>query len=155
MLPWLPGLTGWIENFQRTSTSQIAPLAGGRGCGFGAGAARAGGAHRFRIRDLGKVADGAGGRRGAHERAGDERDRIASGVGRVPIPAVPLLAGSTALEICAGSGAVAGFEAGNLLACDVDLRNKLDMWQRHCAAYVSNSSDVQDDANYVRASRST
>jgi len=152
MLPWLPGLT-WdgLKTFNARAHRRSHRWRAGRRVRFRRRRGTRWGAHRFRISRLGKVADGAGGRRGAHERAGDERDRIASGVGRVPIPAVPLLAGSTALELVLGAGAVAGFEAGNLLACDVDYAQQVGyVGSGIAAAYVSNSSNVQDDANYVR-----
>jgi hypothetical protein len=43
-----------------------------------------------------------------------------AGSGGIPLTAVPLLAGSTAGELVLGAGAVAGFQSGDLVACDVD-----------------------------------
>ncbi len=79
--PWID--LGWIENFQRTSTSQIEGTDrrhGGRGVGASVGTLWERG--RFRISRLGKVADGAGGRRRAHECAGHGSERIAGRVRR-------------------------------------------------------------------------
>jgi hypothetical protein len=150
LAPWID--LGWIENFQRTSTSQIAPLAGGAAGAVSAQARHALGARiDFEFRDWGKLQMALAG--GAEHMNVLATNATASpaGSGGVPIPAVPLLAGSTALELVLGAGAVAGFEAGNLLACDVDYAQQVGyVGSGIAAAYVSNSSDVQDDANYVR-----
>jgi hypothetical protein len=71
--------------------------------------------------------------------------------GGIPLTAVPLLAGSTALELVLGAGAIAGFEAGDLVACDVDYAQQVGyVGTGIAAAYVKNPADVLRDANYVR-----
>ncbi len=82
--PWID--LGWIENFQRTSTSQIEALIGGT-AGAASGQARHGLGARvdFEFRDWGKLQMVAGGRSGAHECAGHGSERIASRIGRNPV----------------------------------------------------------------------
>jgi hypothetical protein len=73
------------------------------------------------------------------------------GSGGIPLTAVPLLAGSTAMELVLGAGAVSGFQSGELVACDVDYEQQAGyVGTGIAAAYVSNAGDVQNDANYVR-----
>jgi hypothetical protein len=71
--------------------------------------------------------------------------------GGTPIPAVAVLAGSTASELVFGIGAVNGFAAGNLVAVDVDYQQEIGyVGSGISAAYVSNAALVNHDANYVR-----
>ena len=74
-----------------------------------------------------------------------------AGSGGIPLTAVPLLAGSTAGELVLGAGAVAGFQPGDLVACDVDYAQQVGyVGSGIAAAYVKNPEDVRRDANYVR-----
>jgi hypothetical protein len=74
-----------------------------------------------------------------------------AGSGGTPVAAVPLLGGSTAEELVIGAGAVAGFAAGGLVACDVDYGQQVGYVGTGIAgAYVRNPADVRQDANYVR-----
>lgn len=71
--------------------------------------------------------------------------------GGTPIPAVAVLAGSTASELVFGMGAVNGFAAGNLVAVDVDYQQEIGyVGSGISAAYVTNPALVNRDANYVR-----
>jgi hypothetical protein len=117
--PWID--LGWIENFQRTSTSQIEPLTGGTAGAVSAQARHALGARvDFEFRDWGKLQMAlAGGAEHMNVLATDPSASRA-GSGGIPLGAVPLLAGSTATELVLGAGAIAGFEPGDLVACDVD-----------------------------------
>ena len=148
--PWID--LGWIENFQRTSTSQIEGLIGGT-AGAVSGQARhaLGSRVDFEFRDWGKLQMALAG--GAEHMNVLAADPSASpvGSGGIPLTAVPLLAGSTALELVLGAGAIAGFEAGDLVACDVDYAQQVGyVGTGIAAAYVKNPADVLRDANYVR-----
>jgi len=148
--PWID--LGWIESFSRTSTSQIEALAGGA-VGAALGQARRGLGARveFEFRDWGKLQMAlAGGSEHMNVLATDPSASRA-GSGGVPLPAVPLLTGSTAEELVIGPGAAADFAAGNLIACDVDYTQQTGFVGTGIpGAYVKNSADVRNDANYVR-----
>jgi len=148
--PWID--LGWIENFQRTSTSQIEPLTGGAAGAVSAQARHALGARvDFEFRDWGKLQMAlAGGAEHMNVLATDPSASRA-GSGGIPLTAVPLLTGSTALELVLGAGAVAGFQAGDLVACDVDYAQQVGyVGTGVAAAYVKNPAEVRQDANYVR-----
>ena len=148
--PWID--LGWIENFSRTSTSQIEALPGGTAEVVSGQARRGLGARvEFEFRDWGKLQMAlAGGAEHMNVLATDPSASRA-GSGGVPLPAVPLLTGSTAEELVVGAGAVAGFAAGNLVACDVDYAQQVGyVGTGIAAAYVKNPADVREDANYVR-----
>jgi|HubBroStandDraft_6_1064221.scaffolds.fasta_scaffold01460_10 hypothetical protein len=71
--------------------------------------------------------------------------------GGTPIPAVAVLAGSTANQLVFGSGAVSGFAPGSLIAVDVDYQQQVGyVGSGISAAYVSNPTAVNRDLNYVR-----
>ena len=108
--PWID--LGWIENFQRTSTSQIEALIGGTAGAVSAQARHGLGARiDFEFRDWGKLQMAlAGGAEHMNVLATDPSASRA-GSGGVPLAAVPLLAGSTAGELVLGAGAISGFQA--------------------------------------------
>jgi hypothetical protein len=148
--PWID--LGWIENFQRTTTAQIEPLTGGVAGAVSGQARHALGARvDFEFGDWGKLQMALAG--GAEHMNVLATDPSASreGSGGVPLTAVPLLAGSTAEELVLGAGAIAGFQAWDLVACDVDYAQQVGyVGTGIAAAYVKNPADVRDDANYVR-----
>jgi hypothetical protein len=148
--PWLD--LGWIENFRRTTTSQIQPLTGGAAGALVGQARHALGARvDFEFRDWGKLQMAlAGGAEHMNVLATDPSASRA-GSGGVPLSAVPVLAGSTASELVLGEGAIAAFTAGDLVACDVDYAEQVGyVGTGIAAAYVKNPADVRDDSNYVR-----
>jgi hypothetical protein len=148
--PWID--LGWIENFQRTTTSQIEALIAGAAGAVAAQARHALGARiDFEFRDWGKLQMAlAGGAEHMNVLATDPSASRA-GSGGIPLVAVPLLAGSTATELVLGAGAVAGFQPGDLVACDVDYAQQVGYVGTGIAgAYVKNPVDVRQDANYVR-----
>lgn len=148
--PWID--LGWIENFQRTSTTQIEPLTGGLAGAVSVQARHGLGARiDFEFRDWGKLQMALAG--GAEHMNVLATDASASraGSGGIPVSAVPLLAGSTAVELVLGAGAIDGFQADDLVACDVDYRQQVGfVGSGIAAAYVKNPADVRRDANYVR-----
>ncbi len=148
--PWID--LGWIENFRRTSSSQIEGLPGGEAGAVSAQARHGlGGRIEFEFRDWGKLQMAlAGGAEHMNVLASDpSASREASG--GIPVPAVPLLAGSTAIELVVGAGAINGFGRGDLVACDVDYGQQVGyVGTGISAAYVRDPMDVLRDANYVR-----
>ena len=149
-VPWID--LGWIENFQRTSTSRIETLIGGTAGAVSAQARHALGARvDFEFRDWGKLQMAlAGGAEHMNVLATDPSASRA-GSGGIPLASVPLLAGSTAEELTLGPGATAGFQPGDLVACDVDYAQQIGyVGTGIAAAYVKNPDDVRQDANYVR-----
>jgi hypothetical protein len=71
--------------------------------------------------------------------------------GGTPVSAVAVLPGSTASQIVLGAGAVSGFAVGNLVAVDFDYQEQIGyVGSGISAAYVSNPTAVNSDANYVR-----
>jgi hypothetical protein len=148
--PWID--LGWIEGFQRTSTSQIEPLVGGVSGAASAQARHALGARvDFEFRDWGKLQMALAGGAEHMNVLATNPSATPEGSGGIPLTAVPLLAGSTALELVLGAGAVAGFQSGELVACDVDYAQQVGyVGTGIAAAYVSNPANVQNDANYVR-----
>jgi hypothetical protein len=148
--PWID--LGWIENFQRTSTSQIEALLGGAAGAVSAQARHALGARvEFEFRDWGKLQMAVAG--GAEHMNVLATDPSASraGSGGIPLSSVPVLPGSTATELVLGVGVVAGFHTGDLVACDVDYTQQTGyVGTGIAAAYVKNPADVRGDANYIR-----
>jgi hypothetical protein len=147
--PWID--LGWIENFQRMTTTQIEPLAAGIAGAVSAQARHSLGARvEFEFRDWGKLQMAlAGGAEHMNVLATDPSASPA-GSGGVPLPAAPLLAGSTAEELVLGAAAAA-FSAGEFVACDVDYAQQIGyVGTGIAAAYVKNPADVRQDANYVR-----
>ena len=148
--PWID--LGWIENFRRTSTTQIEALAAGVEGAVSAQARHGLGARvDFEFRDWGKLQMALAG--GAEHMNVLATDASASraGSGGIPLAAVPLLAGSTAAELVLGAGAVSAFQTGDLVACDLDYAQQVGyVGTGISAAYVKNPVDVRQDANYVR-----
>jgi hypothetical protein len=148
--PWID--LGWIENFGRTSTSQIEALTSGAAKAVTAQARNGLGSRiEFEFRDWGKLQMAlAGGAEHMNVLASDP-SASRSGSGGIPLAAVPLLDGSTSGELVLGAGAVDGFEPGDVVACDVDYAQQTGyVGSGIAAAYVKNPEDVRRDANYVR-----
>jgi hypothetical protein len=148
--PWID--LGWVEHFQRTSTSQIESLAGGAANAVAAQARNALGARiDFEFHDWGKLQMAlAGGAEHMNVLASDP-SASRSGSGGIPVAAVALLAGSSSGELVLGTGAVDGFDVGDLVACDLDYAQQTGyVGTGVAAAYVKDPLDVRQDANYVR-----
>jgi hypothetical protein len=148
--PWID--LGWIENFARTSTTQIEALPGGV-AGAVTGQARRGLGARveFEFRDWGKLQMALAGGAEHMNVLATAAGAAPAGSGGAPIAAVPLLAGSTAEELVIGAAAVPGFGTGGVVACDVDYAQQIGyVGTGIAAAYVTSPEDVKQDANYVR-----
>ena len=104
-----------------------------------------------RFQGVGKVADGAGGRVGAHECAGYKSERDAGAFWWNADSGGGSVGGITASQLVFGVGAVTDFGLGNLVAVDLDYQQQIGyVGSGISAAYVSNPAAVNNDANYVR-----
>jgi hypothetical protein len=148
--PWID--LGWIDNFQRATTTQIEGLAGGSAGAVQAQARRGLGARvEFEFRDWGKLQMALAGGAEHMNALAAGANAAALGSGGGPVAAVPLQAGSTALELLLSAENAAGFSAGDLVACDVDYAQQVGyVGTGISGAYVSNPADVNSDVNYVR-----
>jgi hypothetical protein len=143
---------GWIEAFQRSSTSQIDALTSGAVNAVTVQARSGLGARiDFEFRDWGKLQMAlAGGAEHMNVLASDP-SASRSGSGGIAVAAVALLAGSSSGEVVLGAGAVDGFNVGDLVACDLDYAQQVGyVGSGIAAAYVKNPQDVRQDADYVR-----
>jgi hypothetical protein len=71
--------------------------------------------------------------------------------GGTPVAAVAVLPGSTSSVLVFGTGAMGSFAAGTLVAVDVDYQQQIGyVGSGISAAFVSNPTAVNNDANYVR-----
>jgi len=148
--PWID--LGWIENFQRTSTSQIEGLGAGSAGAVMAQVRRGlGTREEFEFRDWGKLQMAlAGGAEHMNVLATDA-NAAPEGSGGAAVSAIPVLEGSTAEELILGVGATVGFQTGDLVACDMDYLQQVGYVGTGTAgAYVKNPADVRQDAHYVR-----
>ena len=148
--PWID--LGWIDNFQRFCGTTTEPLrAGSRG----APASQLRGAldaHvEFDFREWGKLQMAlACGSEHMNVLAPDPNAN-AQPSGGTPLPAVAVLAGSTAGEIVVGAGAVGTFSVGDIVAVDTDYQQQIGyVGTGIAAAYVTDPADVNRDANYIR-----
>ena len=148
--PWID--LGWVEEFRRTSTSQIEAMKGGPASGVMAQAHTALGAKiELQFREWGKVQMAlACGSEHMNVLATDPSASRA-GSGGVPVAAVSLLEGTSETELVLGAGAVDGFAISDLVACDVDYAQETGyVGTGIAAAYVKDPEKVHRDANYIR-----
>jgi len=148
--PWLD--LGWITNFQRWSrTAADALRSGARGAPVQSIRGPLEAEVEFDFREWGKL-------QMALEAGSQHMNVLATGINTTPQPsggaatsAIPLLTGSTAMELQVGAGNVALFSVRNLVAVDVDYQQQTGyVGTGLAAAYVKNAQDVQHSADYVR-----
>ena len=148
--PWVD--LGWVENVQRSNLTTGTPLtAGPRGVAVGQFRGPLQARVEFEFREWGKLQMAlANGSEQMNVLASDPNaDAQASGGNAVA--AIAVLGGSTASEIVLGMGAVDSFNAGDLVAVDVDYQQQTGyVGNGISAAYVNDPVDVNRDANYVR-----
>ncbi len=148
--PWLD--LGWIENLQRFCGTSTQPLRAGT---QGAPPAQYRGPLDARIefdfREWGKLQMAlAAGSEHMNVLATNPNASPAPS-GGTPIAAVPALAGSSASQIIVGSGQVALFAPGNIIAVDVDYAEQTGyVGSGISGAYVTSAASVNYDANYIR-----
>lgn len=148
--PWID--LGEIENFQATSATAVEKVAGG-GKGVAAAVFRKapGAGVEFSFCEWGKLQMAlAGGSQHMNVLAPDP-DAAGRASGGVPLPAVAVLAGSSASEIVLGAGTVDAFAVGDLVAVDADYAQQTGWVGTGIAgAYVKDPGDVLRDKDYVR-----
>ena len=148
--PWLD--LGWIDNFQRMSLTSNEPLRSGlRGAPAAQYRAALDARIEFDFREWGKLQMAlAGGSEHMNVLASDPNAN-AQPSGGTPLPATAVLPGSTASQVVVGSGAVAGFSVGDIIAVDADYQQQVGYVGAGIAgAYVSAPLAVNGDANYIR-----
>jgi hypothetical protein len=148
--PWLS--LGSIANFQRTAATRHEPLrAGPKGAALAQFRRELEARVEFDFRDWGKLQMAlAGGSQSMNVLAADvNADPMPSGGS--PQLAVALLPGSTAQELVLGAGAVDAFNAGDMVAVDLDYQQQAGyVGSGIAAAFVRDPVDVLRDPHYVR-----
>ena len=148
--PWID--LGEIENFRRTSGSEVGAItAGPRGAMAGQFRKSLDAQVEFHFREWGKLQMAlAGGSQHMNVLACDP-DAGARPSGGIPVAAVGALDGSTASEVFVGAGTVDAFAVGEMLAIDVDYEQQTGwVGTGISAAYVRDPADVLRDKDYVR-----
>jgi hypothetical protein len=148
--PWLD--LGWIDNFERFyETPTDAVRSGARALPSiqfrGPLEARV----EFDFREWGKLQMALAGGSEHMNVLATAAGASPSPSGGTPLPPVALLPGSTASVLNFGVGAVSAFAPGMLVAVDVDYQQQIGyVGSGIAAAYVSDPTTVNRDANYVR-----
>ncbi len=148
--PWLS--LGWVEGFSRAAATKLQVVAAGsKGAPGSTFRDALASLVEFDFREWGKLQMAlAGGSQHMNVLAANTTSTPQPS-GATPIAAVALLAGSTASKLVVGAGALGGFNVGDLLAVDADYAQQTGyVGTGIAAAYVKQSSDVRNDANYVR-----
>lgn len=148
--PWID--LGWIDNFERFCGTTTEPLrAGSRGAPASQFRGPLDARVEFDFREWGKLQMAlASGAEHLNVLASDPNANPQPS-GGTPLPAVAVLAGSTASEIVLGAGAVDAFSSGDMVAVDADYQQQIGyVGTGISAAYVSDPGDVNRDANYIR-----
>jgi len=133
--PWIA--LGDVINFRRSGTTRVTPLlAGPKGAVAG----------QFRSVLGTKIAAGflQWGKLQMALASGSQHNNVLSGT------PVAVLAGSTASELVLGPGVVDAFNAGDLLACDLDYQQQTGYIGSPIAAYVKDPGDVNRDRDTLR-----
>ena len=149
-VPWLD--LGWVDNFERLCTTLTEPVRAGVPS---APATQFRGPLDARIefdfREWGKLQMAlACGSEHMNVLAPDPNANPQPS-GGTPLPAVALLAGSTASEIVLGVGAVNAFSVGDIIAVDADYQQQTGyVGSGISAAYINDPANVNHDANYIR-----
>jgi hypothetical protein len=149
--PWLD--LGWIENFQRTATTTVVPITAGAKSAAAALARKDLSARvEFDFREWGKLQMAlAGGSQHMNVLATSSAATAAGSGGYEPIPAVPVLSGSTATQLILAPVNLLGFNVGDLVAADIDYTGQIGyVGSAIAGAYVKNASDVRNDVHYIR-----
>ena len=148
--PWID--LGWIDNFQRLCGTVAEPMrAGAQSAPVAQFRGPLDARLEFNFREWGKLQMAlAGGSEHMNVLASDPNANPQPS-GGTPIAATAVLAGSTASEIVLGVGAVDAFSVGDIVAVDADYQQQTGyVGTGISAAYVSDPSMVNRDANYIR-----
>lgn len=148
--PWID--LGWVDDFQRFCATATEPLrAGPQGTPVTQFRSTLSVQVEFEFREWGKLQMAlAGGSEHMNVLATDPT-ADAKPSGGTPVAAVPVLSGSFASEVVVGESGVAAFNVGDIIVVDNDYADQTGyVGAGISAAYVSASSDVAHDANYIR-----
>jgi hypothetical protein len=148
--PWID--VGWIENFQRASTSVIDEVRTGPQGSISVQFRRTIGASvELDFCDWGKLQMAiSAGTQHMNVLAVDPNSEEEP-MGGTPLAPFAVLPGSTVQEIVLGPGAVDSFTIGDLVAVDVDYEQQVGyVGTGIAAAYISDPADIFSDVNYVR-----
>jgi len=149
-VPWLS--LGAIVNFRRSSGTEIGVLrAGIHGAPVSQYRAGLDARVEFEFCEWGKLQMALAGGSDHMNVLAPDPSADAAPSGGTPIPAVPSLPGSTAIEIVVGVGVVDGFAVGELVAVDKDYQQEMGyVGTGIAAAYVGDPAKVNHDADYIR-----
>jgi hypothetical protein len=148
--PWID--LGWIDNLQRFCGTGTAPLrAGTAGAPQSQVRGALGAQVEFDFREWGKLQMALAGGSEHMNVLASQPGANPQPSGGTPIEAAAVLPGSTASQIVLGTGAVAGFAPGDMVAVDLDYQQQTGfVGSPIAAAYVTDPADVNRDPNYVR-----
>jgi hypothetical protein len=148
--PWIDA--GWITNFQRSAATEIKALrSGAKGTAQQQYRAKMDATIDLDFRDWGKLQMAVSSGSQHMNLLAEEINTVPVPSGGIPVTAIATSPGSTASEIVVGSGAVDAFEAGDLIAVDVDYAQQTGYIGAGIpGAFVKNAADVLFDPNYVR-----
>jgi len=148
--PWVD--LGWIQNFRRTSGTEVQALrSGARGTATAQVRRSLDAMVEFDFRQWGKLQMALA--------AGSEHMNVLESdpntgsrpSGGIPLTGVAVLEGSSESELIVGLGTVDSFGTGDVLAVDVDYQQQAGyVGTGVAAAYVKDAADVQRDRDYVR-----
>ena len=149
--PWID--LGWIENFKRSSATEIVAIRGGIKAAPTALARKQLSARvEFDFREWGKLQMALA--------SGSQHMNLLATIGSItndgsggypPISAAPVLSGSSAVTVIMAPVYVQGFSIGDLIAVDVDYTGQTGyVGTGIAAAYVKSAADVRSDVNYIR-----
>ena len=146
--PWIA--LGDVANLKRAASSKVtAMLAGAQGAVAGQFRASLEAEVAFDFLQWGKLQMAlAGGSQ--HTNVLATNGAGSSGMGNPALPPVAVLAGSSASELVLGAGAVNAFNAGDMVACDVDYQQQTGYIGSPVAAYVRDPANVNRDRDYLR-----
>ena len=148
--PWID--MGWVEHFQRTSTSILDEVhTGPQGCASVQYRRSVGAAVEVDFCDWGKLQMAlSAGTQHMNVLASDS-DSSAQPMGGTPTSAIAVLPGSTADEIILGSGAVDPISPGDVVAVDIDYQQQVGyVGTGIAAAYIADPDDIHRDVHYIR-----
>lgn len=148
--PWLD--LGWIDNFVRSyDTPTDAVGSGARAMATAQFRRPVEARVEFDFREWGKLQMALAGGSEHMNVLAPATGGTAGPSGGTPVPAIAVLAGSSASEIVFGPGAESLFTPGCLIAVDVDYQQQTGyVGSGIAAAYVGSAAAVRQDVNYVR-----
>lgn len=148
--PWVD--LGWIKDFTRSAaTAHVAVRGGVKAAVARQARATLSAQVEFAFCDWGKLqmALSSGAQHMNVLAPAPAASRVPSGA--AALAAIPLLTGSTAIQLVVGAGAIGSFAAGEVVAVDIDYSGQTGYVGSGIAgAYVKSAADVGSSADYIR-----